>query len=101
MIRHVVVFRLAAEDPEARQRHAAEIRTRLESLVGVIPGLISLEVHEDLGAVATHWPLVLVSDFETVEALHQYGIDPRHRAVVEWMNDGLVVDRVVVDYDAR
>ena len=101
MIRHIVAFQLASEDPGTRQRHSAEMRSRLEALVDVDPGLISLEVHEDLGAVATHWPLVLVSEFETSEALGRYLVHPRHRAVVDWMNDGIVSDRVVVDYEVR
>ena len=101
MIRHIVAFQLASKDPGARQRHATEIRTRLEALVGVIPGLVALEVHEDLGVVDSNWPIVLVSEFESSDALGQYQIDPRHRAVVAWMNDGIVVDRVVVDYTTR
>ena len=101
MIRHIVAFRLATADPDARRRQAAEIRERLTSLVGQIPGLLALDVFEDVGVVPSHWPLILISDFETPEALDRYMVDPRHRAVVEWMNNGIVVDRAAVDYDVR
>ncbi len=98
MIRHIVAFQLAASDPDVRQRHVVEMRSRLEALADVVPGVISIEVHPDLGVVDSHWPLILVSSFESTEALDQYLVHPRHRAVVDWMNDGVVVDRVAVDY---
>ena len=98
MIRHIVVFQLASTDPDTRLHHVSEIRSRLEALADVVPGVISIEVREDLGIVSSHWPLVLISDFESQAALDQYQVHPRHRAVVEWMNDGIVVDRVVIDY---
>ncbi len=98
MIHHVVAFQLAAQDNEIRQRHAVELRDRLEALADVIPGVVSLSVHQDLGEVDSHWPLVLVSAFESLDALNGYMAHPSHRAVIAWMNDGLVVDRVAVDY---
>ena len=98
MIHHIVVFQLAAQDNETRQRHAGELKTRLEALADVIPGVVSLSVHQDLGQVDGHWPLVLVSAFESLEVLNGYMTHPSHRAVIAWMNDGLVVDRVAVDY---
>ena len=57
MIRHIVAFRLATADPDARRRQAAEIRDRLTSLVGQIPGLLALDVFEDVGVVPSHWRL--------------------------------------------
>ncbi len=101
MIRHIVAFRLVAEDPDTRRRDAAEMRTRLEALVDVVPGVLAIEVHEDLGTRATNWSVILVSEFESSEALGAYLVHPRHQAVVSWMNDGIVSDRVAVDYNAR
>jgi len=98
MIRHIVAFQLASDDHDTRRRHAAEMKSRLEALIDVVPGVVSIEVHDDLGLVASHWPLILVSDFETAEALDRYQVHPRHHGVVAWMNDGIVADRVVIDY---
>ena len=98
MIRHIVAFQLASDDLDTRERHVAEMRSRLEALADAVPGIITIAVHEDLGVVASHWPLILVSDFESSDALDQYQTHPRHRAVVDWMNHGIVTDRVVVDY---
>ncbi len=98
MIRHLVTFQLASTDEQTRSSGAQEMKRRLEALRGVVPGLERLEVHFDLGRVANHWPVVLVSDFASEAALEAYQTHPRHVEVVSWMNDGVITDRCVVDY---
>jgi len=97
VIRHVVVFRLAADDPADRQRDATEIRRRLEALVDVVPGLRGLEVRPDLG-VEGHWDLALVTLHDTGDDLAVYAADPRHREVIAYC-DTVVAERAVVDSD--
>jgi hypothetical protein len=99
MIRHVVALRLSAEEDAERLEQAVEVASRLEALADVVPGVISIRVHRDLGLVATHWPLVLVGDFEDIEALEAYQVHPRHLEVLEWMNQGVVTGRAVVDFE--
>lgn len=98
MIRHVVALQLAATDVDVRSLHAEEIKTRLEALADVVPGIIHIAVHFDLGLIATHWPLVLVADYVDNDALEAYQAHPRHGNVLAWMNDGVVSGRAVVDY---
>jgi len=98
VIRHIVALQLASTDPVVRREQAATIKERLEELVDVDPGVLAITVFFDLGEVATHWPLVLVSDFSTAQSLDAYQMHPRHRAVVEWMNQGVVSDRAVIDF---
>lgn len=97
MIRHVVVFRMAADDPEQRSRDAGEVRRRLEALVGVVPGVRELEVRPDLG-VDGHWDLALVTLHDTREDLAAYAADSRHREVIAFC-DSVVAERAVVDSD--
>jgi hypothetical protein len=97
VIRHVVAFRLAADDPADRSRDASEIRRRLESLVGVVPGLRDLVVRADLG-VEGHWDLALVTHHDTRDDLSAYAGDPRHREVIEFC-DTVVSAKAVVDSD--
>ena len=99
MIRHLVTFQLAHTDEPTRQRHAREMKQRLEALLDVVPGVERLEVHFDLGHVASHWPVVLVSDFASVRALDAYQTNAHHLEVVAWMNDGVITERSVVDYE--
>lgn len=98
MIRHVVALQLAATEAEVRHRHAAQIKSRLEALASVVPGIVDIAVHFDLGLVASHWPLVLVADYVDNNALEAYQTHPRHVEVLAWMNDGVVSGRAVVDY---
>ena len=97
MIQHVVLFRLRAEDAGQRAQDAAEIRRRLEGLVGVVPGVDELRVRPDLG-VDGHWDLVLHSLHPSVDGLAAYAKDPRHREVIAFC-DSVVSERAVVDAD--
>lgn len=96
MIRHIVLFRQSATDPEQRRRDADQLRDRLEGLVGVVPGVSDLRVGPDLGDVDGHWDLALVSHHASVDDLRQYATDPRHREVIAWV-DGFITERAVVD----
>ena len=97
MIRHIVAFRLAAPEGEERAAAAEELKSRLETLVGVVPTLRHLEVGIDLGTVENHWHAVLVTEFDSVADLDAYQAHPDHRAVVGRI-DPLVAERAVVDY---
>jgi len=98
MIRHIVSFQLLTSDPAQRRAHSRELRDRLAALRDVDPGVADLEVFFDLGEDERHWPVILVSTFADREALERYQVHPRHREVVAWMNDGVVGERVAVDY---
>ena len=99
MIRHIVAFQLAATSDAERTRDALDFAARLEALRDVVPGVLDVSVHRDVGLVPSHWPLVLVADFTSLEALEAYQSHPRHVAVIEWANDGVVTDRAVVDFE--
>lgn len=98
MIRHIVAFRLTAEDAAQRDADAQTARTALLGLEGRVPGLRSIQVERDLGLVAGHWDLVLVSEHDDNTALEGYQAHPLHKeasAVVA----SVVTDRAVVDYE--
>lgn len=98
MIHHIVALRLAALDPAEHDRLAHEAIARLEALRDLSAGVLALDVHPDLGDAPGHWSLVLVSRFDTLASLDHYQHHPRHRAVLDWLNDGVVAERAVVDY---
>jgi hypothetical protein len=88
---------MSAADVAQRARDAAEIRRRLESLVGIVPGVQELTVRPDVG-VEGHWDLALVTLHESREELAAYGADPRHQEVIAFC-DTVVADKAVVDSD--
>ena len=92
MIRHIVMwkFRTGTEAEQARFLEG------LRSLQGVIPQLLKSEVAVNVGR--GNYDAVLVSEFESLEALETYKNDPRHKAV-STLCKSIREDRVAVDYE--
>ena len=92
MIGHIVMwkFRPGTEDEQER------FLSGLAALQGVIPQLLKSEVARNVGA--GNYDAVLVSEFESLEALEQYKVDPRHKAVSA-LCKSIRTDRVAVDYE--
>jgi Stress responsive A/B Barrel Domain len=97
MIRHVVQFTLKSSDPEERRQDAAGIRERITALVGVVPGMLSAEVGEDLGLVEGHRDVVLITEHESNTALEGYQSHPAHLEAAEWI-EGVISGLSTVDY---
>ena len=92
MIRHIVMWTF-------HPGTAAEPATFLEGLrglQGVIPQLLRSEVGVNVGK--DNYDAILVSEFESLEALEQYKVDPRHQAVAALCKE-IRMDRVAVDYE--
>lgn len=99
MIKHIVIWRLqdhAAGNDKAT--NAKLIKSKLEALNGVIPGLISLEVGIDFLASPASGDAVLYSELTSREALDHYQTHPAHVEAVEFVKT-VISDRVVVDYE--
>ena len=92
MIKHIVMWKFR-EGTETQQE---EFFAGLRSLLGVIPELKSCEVHRAIGQ--DNYSAVLVSEFDSMEALETYKNDPRHKAVSA-LCKSIRVDRTAVDYE--
>ncbi|CUR55506.1 conserved hypothetical protein [metagenome] len=93
MIKHVVAFGLN----EAGQQNLAEMKSRLEGLLDLVPHVTSLAFGSDLGVVAGHWDAALVSEHADSFELESYQRHPAHVEVLGWLADK-VTDRAVVDF---
>ncbi len=97
MIRHIVMWRLAAEDAAQREADAAGIKQRLEALRGVVAAE-RIEVGVDVEETSGNWHVVLVSDFATRDDLEAYQTHPQHQEAAGFIRS--VVDaRSCVDYE--
>lgn len=92
MIRHIVMWKFRP-GTEAEQKAFLE---GLRGLQGVIPQLKRSEVTVNVGQ--GNYDAVLVSEFESLEALDAYKNDPRHKAVSA-LCKSIRTDRVAVDYE--
>jgi heme-degrading monooxygenase HmoA len=97
MIRHIVLFRLAAIDELQRRDDAHGIAERLQALETQIPGIVSIRVDRDLGLVEGHWDVALVSEHDDNAALEAYQVHPAHKEVAAYIGT-VISDRAVVDY---
>jgi hypothetical protein len=97
MIRHVVMWRLRAGDPDEKRAACELVKQAFESLRGRIPGMMRLEIGIDQSNVDYACDVVLMSDFESAEALAAYGKHPEHLRVRSELNN-IRTARHQVDY---
>jgi len=80
MIKHVVMWKLL---PQAEGKSAGEnarwMKTNLESLMGVVPELLSCEV--GINVKDGNYDTCLIATFESPEALERYKNHPAHVAI--------------------
>ncbi len=92
MIRHIVMWKFRP----GTEKEQAQFLEGLKQLQGMIPQLLKSEVAVNVGA--DNYDAVLVSEFESLEALEIYKNDPRHKAVSA-LCKSIREDRVAVDYE--
>jgi hypothetical protein len=95
-IRHVVSWQLATNDPAEKAEQSARIAGSLEALVGQIDGLRSLTVGADVVG-AGNWDIVLIADFDDVEAIDRYQVHPEHVTAAGYIRS-VVAQRSCVDF---
>ena len=92
MFVHIVLFKFKESS------NIAEAKRRLESMAGMIPGLISVEAGIDVVRKAHSWDLVLNTRFQDRAAYESYATDPVHVNIVKWLKP-LVNDKATIDYE--
>ena len=96
-VRHVVSWQLASSDPVTKAQHADDIVAGLESLVGVIDEIRELHAGTDI-AGGGNWDVVLVADFDDLEAVGRYQVHPSHQEVAGFIRS-VVAQRMAVDFE--
>lgn len=96
-VRHVVSWQLAASDPAVRAEHADAIVRGLRSLVGVVGEIKALHAGTDI-AGGGNWDVVLVADFDDLDAVGRYQVHPSHQDVAGFIRS-VVAQRMAVDFE--
>ena len=100
MIRHIVAWRLKDSAlGNDKAANARQMKEKLEALRGRIPGLLRLDVGLDFSATENSADVVLVSEFESREALAAYQVHPEHKAVGLFVR-AVVCERRLIDCEA-
>jgi hypothetical protein len=98
VIKHIVLWKLNADDLDGKAAALASIAGALEPLVGVVPGLTALTVRANTAFAEINWDLALVSDHESLAAFEAYRVHPRHLAAAEVVREH-ITQRASVDYE--
>jgi len=96
-IRHIVMWRVRGESAVERRANAERVRDAFTGMRGLIPGMTHLEVAIDESGVDYACDVVLLSDFESLEALSAYASHPEHLRAKLAAGD-LRIARHQVDY---
>lgn len=94
MIKHIVFWNV--RNDENKENNMKEMRKKLTSLVGVVPGLISAEVGFNYNPKG--YDVALYSVFESKEALDGYQVHPEHLKVKEFVLS-VITERACADYE--
>ncbi len=80
MVKHIILWKLKEEYNNDEVKN--DIKTSLEGLMGVIPGLLEIKVQ--INPLATsNADVMLYSVFESEDALKGYAIHPEHVKVAD------------------
>lgn len=96
MVRHVILWKLKSDlsDVEAVKRG---IKSALEGLQGVVPGLLSIAVQTE-GLASSNVDVMLDSTFESESALKGYAVHPAHVAAADGFVRPFTAQRSCLDF---
>lgn len=94
MIKHIVMWKFK----EGEQENMMLFRKRLLALKDQIPEIRAMEVGVNINPSERSYDAVLVSEFDSLEALKSYSVNPLHKAVSDFCKT-IRTNSVSVDYE--
>src|SRR6218665_3474144 len=76
MVKHIVMWNVKGQTLLERRVAALDIKHRFERLMGVVPGLLYLEVGIDISGVDYACDMVLYTEFDSEASLNAYPPPP-------------------------
>ncbi len=98
MVRYCVMWKFKPSDGKTPKEIAEDVKERYESLMGLIQGLIQIEVGINRNESATAYDAIMIADFESWEALTAYKADTMRDNVNKYV-DTLAEMRTRVEYE--
>ncbi|MCC8138181.1 MAG: Dabb family protein [Clostridiales bacterium] len=101
MVYHIVMWNFKKDIPkEQKPELMASMAEHLKSLVGKVPGLLTVDFVAEPISSSTH-EIALVTTMEKAEDVAVYGSHPAHVAVADTYVRPYVCDRACLDYEPR
>lgn len=97
MIEHVVMWKFAdTAEGKTREENMQIVRESLLALPAVIPEIKFMQIGRDVSRTEMSYDMMLVTRFESLDALHTYKVHPAHVEVASYVAK-VKVARVVLD----
>lgn len=102
MIRHAIMWKFTDEYQGMNKQEIMDyVKKGLSGLTGLIPGLKSVKVEFDVLHSERSFDMIYISEFESMEDLEAYQINPDHLKVAEFIRSvriaQAVTDTVIED----
>ncbi len=97
MIRHVVMWKLKENaEGKTKAENMEWIREHLFALCSVIPEIKKMEISTDITGSDMSMDLMLLTEFDSVDALKTYAVHPEHVKVSTYVRK-VIQTRAVLD----
>lgn len=97
MIRHVVMWKFKSDaEGKTKAENMEWVRERLYALLPVIPEIKRMEIGLDVSQTDMSMDLMLLTEFDSLDALHTYAVHPEHVKVSTYVRK-VIETRVVLD----
>lgn len=98
MVNHIVMWKFKPEVAEENKESIKkEMEANLKSLVGKVPGLLTVEFVSSPISSSTH-DIALVTTLEKAEDIAAYAVHPEHVRVADNYVRPYVMERACLDY---
>ncbi|MBQ2372889.1 MAG: Dabb family protein [Bacteroidales bacterium] len=98
MVRYCVMWKFKPSDGKTSKELAEDVKEKYESLLGLVPGLTSIEIGINRNEGKTSYDAVMIADFESWEALATYKADTMRDNIIEYVKTIAEV-RAKVEYE--
>lgn len=100
MVKHIILWTLNPElSDEQKEEVKKGIKAGLESLKGVVPGLIDVKVNVDGRLASSNCDVMLDCTLESEEALKAYAVHPAHVEMANIKVRPYTVQRTCLDFE--
>ena len=97
MIRHIVMWKFKeSAEGNTKDENIRIVKDSLFALVGMIDEIKKMEIGCDVAHTAASMDLALITEFESLDALHTYAVHPEHVKVADFVRK-VTETRVVLD----
>lgn len=98
MIRHIVTWKLTAEDADGKAAAFDQLAEGFGALPAIISEIKTLHLGRDVGDTASNWDAALLIDFASAVDLEAYQVHPEHEKVKQIVRS-LTGERSAIDFE--